>query len=989
MGAAVRTSYIFAGLIWVLLLGVANAAEQLQFGPPDAWVEEAKIPSPDPDKKHAPYQFLLLDTQSNFAESRTESYVRTVIKVQSPEGLGAAGNVALSWHPDTGEVKVHHLSILRGKEVINVLDQGQRFSILRREPNLEAATIDGVLTAAMQPSGIQVGDIVDFAYTQTLDNPVFGGTASHTAPFMNSIEVRQLKVRYQWPESRDMKWQTSSDLPSPKISETKTGRELSLRLTDIVPPTDIPENAPTREYLTGLLEISDISEWATISSLMAPLYQSAAELSADSLLKAEAAKIAAETDDPVKRAERALRLVQDQIRYLFLGIDAGAYIPASADETWARRFGDCKAKTVVLLALLQELGIDAEPALVSSSFGDGLDQRLPSFAVFDHVIVKATIGDVTHWLDGTRIGDRQLKYIVLPGFNWALPIRQTGAQLEQIDIPPLDEPAASVFLEIDGGEGFIDKTPAKGRMIVTGDTAILLRQQMSVLAQEQAQEARTAMWQAIDPDIEPDQSDIVFDEASPIATTTFSGHIELEKISRANRQFIKIPGSRIGWDVSQMEDEVDERTAPWLLAYPLYRQDVVTIILPKDRPNVMLKGGDIDTVIGGVELKRKVHVEGGAVTMTSSTRTTQAELPANSSAIFISAMKAAYENDASFGLPKTGQSKNEKELDRWKSQELITAEEYIRRGSAFLNAARFDDAITDFSEAIALDEDNSAPFSDRGLALHYLQRYDEAAADFEQAVELDANNWVGVYGQGLTFAHNENYAAAIDKFNASLDINPDYLIALATRAYAKIELDDIEGAINDMRHYLERLPQDIARLPQLASLLQGAQRYDEAIAVIDRAIAAEPVEYNYFRVRADIYEDAGNLELALSDYDQVVKLSKKSSTALNNRCWFRVMNNIELEKALKDCNQAIKTDPDNINAYDSRGYVHLRLNDQQNAITDFNSALAIEPDLAASLYGRGLAKLRIEDDSGNADIAQAIELDSTISSYFEEYGLTE
>lgn len=984
-----RSTYILACLIWVLLLGSVNAAEQLQFGPPEAWVEKTKIPSPDPAKTHAPYQFLLLDTQSNFAEAATESYIRTAIKVQNPEGLGAAGNVALSWHPDTSEVKVHHLRILRGKDAIDVLDQGQRFTILRREPNLEAATIDGVLTAAMQPSGIQVGDIVDFAYTQTLDNPVFGGTASHTAAFINSFEARRMNVRYQWPKSRNMKWQTSPDLPSPKSSKTKAGRELNLTLTDIVPPTDLPENAPTREYLTGLVEISDIPEWATISSLMAPLYESAAELSSDSLLKAEAAKIAAETDDPVKRAEKTLRLVQDQVRYLFLGIDAGAYIPASADETWARRFGDCKAKTVILLALLQELGINAEPALVSTSFGDGLDQRLPSFAVFDHVIVKATIGGVTYWLDGTRIGDRQLKYIVLSGFNWALPIRQTGAQLERIETPPLDEPAASVFLEVDGGEGFIGETPATGRMIITGDTAILLRQQMSVLTPQQAQEARTAMWQAIDSSIEPNQSDIVFDEGSPIATATFSGHIELEKNSPTNLQFIKIPGSRIGWDVSNMENDVDERTAPWLLAYPLYRQDTVTITLPKDRPNVMLKGGDIDTVIGGVELKRKVHVEDGAVTMMSSTRTTQAELPANSSAAFISAMKTAYENDASFGTPVAGQSKNEKELDRWKSEKLTTAEEYIRRGSAFLNAARFDDAIADFSEAITLDEDNSAPFSDRGLALYYLKRFDEAAADFEQAVKLNANNWAGVYGQGLIFAHNENFAGAIERFNASLDINPDYLIALNTRAFVKAELDDLEGAINDMRHYLERVPQDISKLPQFASWLRDAQQYDEAITAVTRAITAEPTEYNYFLVRADIYEENGDLELALSDHDQAVKLSKKSATALNNRCWFRVMNNIELEKALKDCNQAIKTDPDNINAYDSRGYVHLRLNDQQNALADFNSALAIEPDLAASLYGRGLAKLRIEDDSGNADIAQAVELDSTISSYFEEYGLTE
>jgi transglutaminase-like putative cysteine protease len=102
----------------------------------------------------------------------------------------------------------------------------------------------------------------------------------------------------------------------------------------------------------------------------------------------------------------ALRLVQDQIRYVFLGMNLGGYTPASAETTWARRFGDCKGKTALLVALLRELGIDAEPALVSTTAGDGLDQRLPTLQLFDHVIVRARIDKTIYWLDGARQGDR-------------------------------------------------------------------------------------------------------------------------------------------------------------------------------------------------------------------------------------------------------------------------------------------------------------------------------------------------------------------------------------------------------------------------------------------------------------------------------------------------------------------------------------------------------------------------------------------------------
>ena len=61
-----------------------------------------------------------------------------------------------------------------------------------------------------------------------------------------------------------------------------------------------------------------------------------------------------------ERARAALRLVQDQVRYVFVGLDGGNYTPASVADTWQRRYGDCKAKTVMLMALLREMGISAE-----------------------------------------------------------------------------------------------------------------------------------------------------------------------------------------------------------------------------------------------------------------------------------------------------------------------------------------------------------------------------------------------------------------------------------------------------------------------------------------------------------------------------------------------------------------------------------------------------------------------------------------------------
>ena len=125
----------------------------------------------------------------------------------------------------------------------------------------------------------------------------------------------------------------------------------------------------------------------------------------------------------------ALELVQDKVRYLFNGMEEGNYVPQTPTQTWSVRYGDCKAKTLLLLAMLRELGIEAEAVLANSQLGDWLPRRLPTPGAFDHVIVRATIGGESLWLDGTGSGARLADLGDVPAFRHALPLRAAGAEL--------------------------------------------------------------------------------------------------------------------------------------------------------------------------------------------------------------------------------------------------------------------------------------------------------------------------------------------------------------------------------------------------------------------------------------------------------------------------------------------------------------------------------------------------------------------------------
>src|SRR5690606_38564673 len=148
-------------------------------------------------------------------------------------------------------------------------------------------------------------------------------------------------------------------------------------------------------------------------------------------------------------------------------------------------YGDCKGKTVLLLALLKALGVEAEATLVSTRWGDGLDERLPMIGWFDHVIVRAVVDGQVYWMDGTRIGDRRLEDLIPPPYRWALPVRADGAGLEAIVQPPLTQPAMEVVAEVDASAGLDAEAPLVFDIAYRGDFATALRRQLGSIPADQ------------------------------------------------------------------------------------------------------------------------------------------------------------------------------------------------------------------------------------------------------------------------------------------------------------------------------------------------------------------------------------------------------------------------------------------------------------------------------------------------------------------------
>ena len=83
----------------------------------------------------------------------------------------------------------------------------------------------------------------------------------------------------------------------------------------------------------------------------------------------------------------------------------------------------------------------------------------------------------------------------------------------------------------------------------------------------------------------------------------------------------------------------------------------------------------------------------------------------------------------------------------------------------------------------------------------------------------------------------------------------------------------------------------------------------------------------------------------------------------------------DIDRAIADHDEAIKLDKKNSLAFNNRGNAYGAKGEFDRAIADYDQAIKLDPKNAAALYNRGLAKQKKGDIEGSdADIVQAKQL---------------
>ncbi|CAN5235042.1 hypothetical protein BH10PSE3_BH10PSE3_37870 [soil metagenome] len=990
----------------------AKGAKVILYGPPPAWVKPAPLPPTPKAEPGAAWAMRLSDAQLSFGEpDGDQSYVEIAFDILTDEGL-SAGSLTQEWDPDSETVTINRLTVLRAGQVIDVL-KSDKFEILRRETNLESAMLDGRLTAVLQVKGLQVGDTLDLAVSRTYRDPLVGSRSEYSSAIDHPGVAGRVRYRLLWPKDRPMRWRKGADLPAPTVVQTATGSELTLDMTDIKAPV-APMGAPLRYLDVRALSVTGFDDWAQVSSLMAPLYAKAATLEPDSPLKAEVAKIAAASPDPTIRAALALKLVQSRVRYVFVGLNGAGRKPAAADDTWRHRFGDCKGKTVLLLALLKALGIQSEAALVNSSgFSDGLDKRLPGLDHFDHVIARVTIGDRVYWLDGTRSGDEVLANIETPAFEWALPLRDKGGALARMERKPASRPYSEIVTVVDAAAGVDAPAQVTVETVFRGDVAIDTNRKIAGTPRDEVRRNTKRTWESEMSWVDFSDVDWTYDPAGALFILTLrgTGKIDWWDANGGGRQW-DLPNSQFGFSTFE-RDSAQDTEAPYAIGFPAAARWVTAVSLPDKGEGLAIGGRTLDEMIGGLRARRTSVTDQGRTTMLRSLRSMGPEITAAEAKAATDRAKRDKLGVIAVNIPPKGEK-----IVKAKGDDSILSD-----GFEAWSAGREDEALRLFEKARdvegsrtqawmwiinvwtqrkaydrALDLVDQAARKDKGKdetwkiqrarVLIAAGRQDEAVTELTAAVAASPKS--SELLTTLAWAHRvQGHPELVTQdLDRAVAVAPESKTVLRTRAAHAVFLKDYPDAVRRYEALIAQSPDDFANFTGLTAAYLAAGDLDEAGRQADEALRLDPLNTLILVQRADLNLERKRYEQALADSDRALALRPEVASLWNSRCWTRAVWGKDLDKALADCDAALKISPRMAAAMDSRGLVRFRQGQFDAAIRDYDAALVEAPKQAASLYGRGLARLKLgQKAQGQADLAAATALDDGIAKRFEGYGL--
>ncbi|MBL7730103.1 MAG: transglutaminase domain-containing protein [Chitinophagaceae bacterium] len=130
-------------------------------------------------------------------------------------------------------------------------------------------------------------------------------------------------------------------------------------------------------------------------------------------LKAKVTELTKGKTSDIDKVKSIFYWVQDNIRYIAFEDGLAGFIPATAQDVYKSKYGDCKGMANLMTEMLKLAGLEAYMTWIGTRHIP-YDYTLPSLAVDNHCISTVILNGKEYFLDGTE------KYIPFDDYAWRI-----------------------------------------------------------------------------------------------------------------------------------------------------------------------------------------------------------------------------------------------------------------------------------------------------------------------------------------------------------------------------------------------------------------------------------------------------------------------------------------------------------------------------------------------------------------------------------------
>lgn len=247
-------------------------------------------------------------------------------------------------------------------------------------------------------SSLEPGDTIEFAYRVNATAPtnMYGDYFGDIVYLKETVPKKVMQYVVLAPPEKKLYYNVVSLDVQPEISKQDKLTAYLWKIENIE-KLEAEPSMPGFSEVLPYVHISTYPDWESVGEWYWNLVRE--QFLLDAGARAEVARITAGLENERDKIVAIHNYVVQNTRYIGLEFGIHGHKPYPAYKVFGRKFGDCKDKAGLMLAMLKEVGVEACLAAIRTKSQGRFEPQPASLAAFNHAICYIPKYDL--WLDGT------------------------------------------------------------------------------------------------------------------------------------------------------------------------------------------------------------------------------------------------------------------------------------------------------------------------------------------------------------------------------------------------------------------------------------------------------------------------------------------------------------------------------------------------------------------------------------------------------------